>query len=108
MMKNIGQMMKQAQAMQQRMVDMQARLGEIEIEGQAGGGMVKATLNGKGEARSCKIDPKLADPNDVEMLEDLVVAAFNDAKKKIDAQMAEETEKMMGGLNLPPGFKMPF
>ena len=107
-MKNMGQMMKQAQAMQQRMIDMQAKIAEIEKEGQAGGGLVKATLNGKGEARGCVIDKSLLDPNDVEMLEDLVVAAFNDAKKKIDEHVASETEKMMGGINLPPGLKLPF
>ena len=107
-MKNIGQMMKQAQAMQQKMMDMQAKSAEVEKEGQAGGGMVKATLNGKGEARAISIDKSLIDPNEVEMLEDLIVAAFNDAKKKIDEHMASETEKMMGGLNLPPGFKLPF
>ena len=106
-MKNIGQMMKQAQAMQQRMMDMQTKMGEIEKDGQSGGGMVVATLNGKGEARRIKIDKSLVDPSDVEMLEDLVVAAFNDAKKKIDDHVASETEKMMGGMNLPPGFKLP-
>ncbi len=107
-MKNIGQMMKQAQAMQQRMVEMQAKIGEVEKDGQSGGGMVVATLNGKGEARHIKIDKTLADPNDIEMLEDLIVAAFNDAKKKIDDHVAAETEKMMGGMNLPPGLKLPF
>ena len=107
-MKNIGQMMKQAQAMQQRMVEMQAKIAEIEKDGQSGGGMVTATLNGKGEARRVKIDRTLADPNDIEMLEDLIVAAFNDAKKKIDDHVAGETEKMMGGMNLPPGMKLPF
>ena len=107
-MKNIGQMMKQAQAMQQRMVDMQAKIAEVEISGQSGGGMVVATLNGKGEARGIKVDKSLIDPADIEMLEDLVVAAFNDAKKKIDDHIAAETEKMMGGMNLPPGLKLPF
>ncbi len=107
-MKNIGQMMKQAQAMQQKLADMQAKIAEIEKDGQSGGGMVVATLNGKGEARRIKIDKSLADPGDIEMLEDLVVAAFNDAKKKIDEHVAGETEKMMGGLNLPPGMKLPF
>jgi DNA-binding YbaB/EbfC family protein len=107
-MKNIGQMMKQAQAMQQKLADMQARIAEVEKDGQSGGGMVVATLNGKGEARRIKIDKSLVDPNDVEVLEDLVIAAFNDAKKKVDDHIAGETEKMMGGLNLPPGMKLPF
>jgi DNA-binding YbaB/EbfC family protein len=107
-MTNIGQMMKQAQAMQQKMMDMQAKIAEIEREGQSGGGMVKATLNGKGEARKVSIDKSLIDPADSDMLEDLIVAAFNDAKKKIDEQIASETEKAMGGLNLPAGLKLPF
>ncbi len=107
-MKNIGQMMKQAQAMQEKMMDMQARAAEVEKDGQAGGGMVKVTLNGRGEARACKIDKSLVDPSEVEMLEDLIVAALNDARKRVDEHMASETEKMMGGINLPPGFKMPF
>jgi DNA-binding YbaB/EbfC family protein len=107
-MKNIGQMMKQAQAMQQKMLDMQAKIAEVEREGQAGGGMVKATLNGKGEAKRVEIDKSLLDPNEVEMLEDLVVAAFNDAKKKIDDYTAAETAQAMNGMNLPAGLKLPF
>lgn len=105
---NIGQMMRQVQEMQTKMGDMQKRLAETEVSGQAGGGMVTATMNGKSELRKIKIDPKLADPNDVEMLEDLIVAACNDAKQKAEAQIAAETEKMMGGIQLPPGVKLPF
>ncbi len=107
-MKNMGNMMKQAQAMQQRMADMQAEIARVEKDGQSGGGMVVVTLNGKGEAKRLKIDKSLIDPNEVEMLEDLILAAFNDAKKKIDEHIAGETEKMMGGISLPPGFKLPF
>ncbi|MGD9742376.1 MAG: YbaB/EbfC family nucleoid-associated protein [Dongiaceae bacterium] len=107
-MKNLGQMMKQAQAMQERLAEMQAELETHEIIGQAGGGMVTATLNGKGQVRRLKIDPKLADPNDVGMLEDLVVAALNDARAKVDAHAAEEMQKLTGGLQLPGGFKLPF
>ena len=107
-MKNLGQMMKQAQEMQNRMAEMQARLAETEMTGQSGGGMVVITLNGKGEMRRIKIDPKLADPSDVEMLEDLVLAAFNDAKNKVEAHMAEEMQKVTGGLKLPGGMKLPF
>jgi len=107
-MKNLGQMMKQAQAMQTRLAEMQAELETHEITGQAGGGMVTATLNGKGQVRRLKIDPKLADPNDVGMLEDLVVAAINDARAKVDAHAAEEMQKLTGGLQLPGGFKLPF
>ena len=105
---NIGQMMKQVQEMQAKMSQMQERLGDTEVMGQSGGGMVQATMNGKGELRKIKIDPKLADPNDIEMLEDLIVAACNDAKAKTDEQIAGETQKMMGGIKLPPGVKLPF
>lgn len=105
---NIGQMMKQVQDMQAKMADMQSRLGDVEVSGQSGGGMVLVTMNGKTEIRKISIDPKLIDPNDKEMLEDLIVAAVNDAKVKAEARIAEETEKMMGGIKLPPGVKLPF
>ncbi len=107
-MKNLGQMMKQAQAMQAKMAEMQEKLAEVEVSGQAGAGMVEATLNGKSELRSLKIDPSLVDPQDVEMLEDLIVAAVNDAKVKVEATVAEEMQKVTGGLSLPPGMKLPF
>ena len=107
-MKNIGQMMKQAQQMQQRMTEMQEKLADLRIEGASGGGMVAATLNGKGELQSLKIDPSVVDPGDVEMLEDLVVAAFNDAKAKVEEQVAEEMRAVTGGFNLPAGLNLPF
>ena len=113
-MKNLGNLMKQAQAMQQKMAEMQERLGQMEVEGQAGAGMVRATVNGKGEVKRIRIEPSVVDPQDVGMLEDLVVAACNDARAKADAMSAEETQKLMGGLGLPPGlglpggFKLPF
>ncbi|MDR6288634.1 MULTISPECIES: YbaB/EbfC family nucleoid-associated protein [Inquilinus] len=107
-MKNLGQMMKQAQEMQAKMAEMQGRLGEIEVPGQAGAGMISVVLNGKGELRSLKIDPALVDPAEVEVLEDLIVAAFSDAKGKVEAAVQEETSKLMGGLKLPPGMKLPF
>jgi DNA-binding YbaB/EbfC family protein len=107
-MKNLGQMMKQAQEMQAKMAEMQSRLGDIEVPGQAGAGMIAVVLNGKGELRSLKIDPKLVDPSEVEVLEDLIVAAFNDAKGKVEAAVQDETSKLMGGLKLPPGMKLPF
>jgi len=106
-MKNLGQLMKQAQEMQSRMQEMQAKLASVEIEGAAGGGMVKVTVNGKGEMRRLKLDPSLVDPKEVEMLEDLVVAAFNDAKAKVEAHVAGEMQKLTGGMSLPPGFKLP-
>lgn len=104
---NISQMMKQIQDMQTKMTEIQGRLADIEVLGQAGGGMVTVTLNGKAEARKVKIDPKLATPSELEMLEDLIVAAFNDAKQKAEQHIAAETEKMMGNMKLPPGVKLP-
>ncbi|MBL8672773.1 MAG: YbaB/EbfC family nucleoid-associated protein [Alphaproteobacteria bacterium] len=107
-MKNLGNMLKQAQQMQQRMAEMQQRLGDTTAEGSAGAGMVAVTLNGKGDLKRVKIDPKLLDPAEGEVLEDLIVAAFNDAKGKIEALLAQEMQKVTGGMQLPPGFKMPF
>lgn len=107
-MKNIAGLMKQAQQMQQKMADMQAKLEASEIEGVAGAGLVRVVLSGKGTLKSVKIDPKLIDPTEVEMLEDLIAAAHNDAKAKIDTMMEAETKNAMGGLSLPPGMKLPF
>jgi DNA-binding YbaB/EbfC family protein len=107
-MKNIGQLMKQAQAMQEKMAEMQARLEAVELTGMSGGGMVAATLNGKGDLKKIKIDKALLDPAEVEVLEDLVLAAFNDARAKVSAQAEEEMQKLTGGLQLPPGLKLPF
>ena len=107
-MKNIGNMLKEAQKLQTRMQEMQQQLADTEMEGQAGGGMVTATLNGKGEMRRIKIDKALVDPEDVETLEDLVVAATNAAKAKIEAYFQAEMGKITGGLPLPPGMKLPF
>jgi DNA-binding YbaB/EbfC family protein len=107
-MKNLGQMMKQAQAMQAKMQEMQAALERTEVTGVAGAGMVTVTVSGKGEMRRVKIDPKLVDPSEVEVLEDLIVAAANDARAKVEAQMQAEMAKLTGGLQLPPGFKLPF
>jgi hypothetical protein len=107
-MKNLGQLMKQAQEMQDKMAEMQDSLVSIEIEGVAGAGLVKVTLNGKGEMRRLHIDPTLANPDEAEILEDLIVAAHNDAKGKIEARVQEETQKLMGGMSLPPGMKFPF
>ncbi len=105
---NIGQMMKQVQDMQAKMEKMQEKLGSVEVMGQSGGGMVQATMNGKSEVKKVKIDPTLVDPAEIEVLEDLIVAAVNDAKAKMDAEVARETESMMGGMKLPPGIKLPF
>ena len=107
-MKNIAGLMKQASQMQKKMEDMQAALEAAVIEGSAGAGMVSVTMSGKGELQSVKIDPKLADADEMEMLQDLIVAAHADAKRKIEALAAEEMQKATGGLNLPAGLKLPF
>lgn len=107
-MKNLGNMLKQAQQMQSRMADMQAKLEATEVEGQAGGGMVKVKLTGKSELRRVTIDPSLMTADDREVLEDLLVAAHADAKQKVEATMAEEMQKATAGMGLPPGLKLPF
>jgi DNA-binding YbaB/EbfC family protein len=107
-MKNLGQMMKQAQEMQSKMADMQAKLDQVEVTGASGGGMVTITLTGKGEMRKIKLDKSLADPEEVEMLEDLILAAYNDARGKVEDHVATEMAKVTGGLKLPPGMKLPF
>ncbi len=105
---NLQKMMKQAQAMQAKMGDIQARMEASEFEGQAGGGMVKAVVTGKGFAKKISIDESLMDKSEKDMLEDLVVAAFNDAKNKSDTAMNSEMSAVTSGLQLPPGMKMPF
>ena len=107
-MKNLGQLMKQAQAMQEKMAEIQAQLETIEMTGLAGGGVISVTLNGKGDVKAVKIDKSLVDPEEVEVLEDLIVAAFADAKRKVAAHAEQEMQKLTGGLQLPGGFKLPF
>jgi len=107
-MKNLGGLMKQAQQMQAKMQEMQAKLETMEMTGESGAGLVRITLNGKGEMKGVKIDPKVADPADIEMLEDLIIAAHRDAKEKIDAETSAEMQKITGGMQLPPGMKLPF
>ena len=107
-MKNLAGLMKQASQMQAKMAEMQARLEAMEIEGQAGGGMVAVTMTGKGDLKRVRIDPKLADPGDIGMLEDLLVAAHAEAKRQIEAVMQEEMSKATGGLDLPGGMTLPF
>ncbi len=106
-MKNITQIMKQAQQMQQKMAEMQSKMEMLEVLGAAGAGMVQVTISGKNELKALKIDPSLVDPNEVEVLEDLIIAAFNDAKSKLDAKTAEEMSSVTGGMNIP-GLKLPF
>ncbi len=107
-MKNLAGLMKQASQMQERMQEMQAKLAAIECEGSAGAGLVSVVLNGKGDLVRVRIDPTLVEPLDREMLEDLLVAAHTEAKRKIEAVAAEEMQKLTGGLSLPPGMKLPF
>lgn len=107
-MKNIGQLMKQAQAMQDKMAEMQAQLEAVEMTGGAGGGLVELTLNGKSDLKKIKIDKSLLDPDEVEVLEDLIAAAFADARRKVAAHAEEEMHKLTGGLALPGGMKLPF
>lgn len=105
---NVGDLMKKAQKMQKDMADAQERLGDMIVEGTSGGGMVKTTVTGKGDVKTLKIDPSLVDPNDIEVLEDLIIAAINDGKNKAEAMAAEEMKKITGGLKLPGGMSLPF
>ncbi|WP_340148969.1 YbaB/EbfC family nucleoid-associated protein [uncultured Sneathiella sp.] len=107
-MKNLGNLMKQAKEMQTKMAEMQAELERHEVTGQSGAGMVSVTLNCKGEMRKLQIDPSLVDPEDKEVMEDLIVAAHADARSKADAYSAEKMKEMTGGLDLPPGMQLPF
>lgn len=107
-MKNLTELMKQAGAMQAKMKEMQDGLEALEVTGSSGAGLVAVTLNGKGKMRGLTIDPSLVDPSEKEVLEDLITAAHNDAKDKVEARVEEETQKIMGDLQLPPGMKLPF
>lgn len=104
---DMQQIMQQAQEMQQKMQSLQDQLAEVEVHGQAGGGMVKVTMTCKGSLENIDIDPSVIDPDDKEMLEDLVKAAINDAKGKIDQTIADETQKMMQGMGMPAGMELP-
>lgn len=107
-MKNLSGLMKQAQQMQERMQEVKARLETLEAEGVSGAGLVAVTLNGKGEMKQLRIDPRLADPAEMEMLQDLIVAAHADAKRKLEAITSAEMQKITAGMQLPPGLKLPF
>ncbi|MEQ9143126.1 MAG: YbaB/EbfC family nucleoid-associated protein [Parvibaculaceae bacterium] len=102
-MKNLTDIMKQARELQSKMAETQADLEAMEIEGTAGAGLVSVTLTGRGVARRVSIDPSLMKPEEAEILEDLVVAAFNDAKAKMEDIVAERMKELTGGLPLPPG-----
>ena len=105
---NIAEIMKQAGQMQAKMADMQAALEKVFVVGQAGGGAVKVTMTGKFTVKSVEIDPSLLNPNEKEMLEDLMITALGDAKSKAEAVAAEQMKAVTAGLPLPPGMKLPF
>ncbi len=105
-MKDLFGMMKQAQQIQERMQQMQEELAAMEIGGEAGGGLVRVTLNGKGELKGLRIDPSLMKPDETEIVEDLIVAAAADAKTKVESQMQGKMQELTGGLPLPPGLKL--
>lgn len=104
----IGNLMKQAQQMQDRMQKAQEEVAKIEVTGESGAGMVKVTVNGSHSCRRVEIDPSLLVEDDKEMLEDLIAAAINDAARRIDETQKEMMAQVTGGMQLPPGFKMPF
>ena len=105
-MKDLLKMMKQAQELQGRMQQMQEELAAMEVDGQSGAGMVKVTLNGKGEMKSVRIDPSLVRPGEAEMLEDLILAAHQDARAKVETGLQAKMQEVTGGLPLPPGMKL--
>jgi hypothetical protein len=105
-MRDLMGIMKQAQAMQQKMQDVQEELDRIEVEGLAGGGMVKVVTTAKGQAKSVRIDPSLLNPDEAEIVEDLLIAALNDARQKADRAAQEKMEEVTKGLPLPPGLKL--
>lgn len=107
-MMNIQKMMKQAQQMQQKIADMQEEIQAKEFQGSAGGDMVNVTINGKGVMRSITLDDSLIDKEEKEILEDLIVAAFNEAKKKAEDATADAMSDATSGMNLPAGMKLPF
>ncbi len=106
-MSNFGNMMKQAQALQRSMEKVQQEIAEMEVVGEAGGGMVRVTMNGRHEARRVQIEPAVIG-EDREMLEDLIAAAINDAVRKVEARTQEKMSGLMSGMKLPPGMKLPF
>jgi DNA-binding YbaB/EbfC family protein len=107
-MKNFADMMKQASNLQKQMQEAQESIAAIEAEGHAGGGLVKVIINGKGYARRVEIDPKLFAEDEKEVLEDLIAAAINDAKSKVEEESAAKMKELTSGLPLPPGMKLPF
>ena len=104
---NVNELMKQAQQMQQKMQEMQAEAAKVEVTGESGAGMVKVVMNGRHDVRKVSIDPSVLS-EDKEFLEDLLAAAVNDAVRKVEESQHEQMEKLTGGMQMPPGFQMPF
>ncbi|CAM3688208.1 YbaB/EbfC family nucleoid-associated protein [Litorimonas haliclonae] len=107
-MKDLMGLMKQAKDMQKKMEQAQAEVADLVVEGKSGGGLVTVTLTGGGNMKGLKIDPSLLSDEEAEILEDLIVAAFQDAKAKLDTAQGETMKNAMGDVQLPPGMKMPF
>jgi len=107
-MNNFNNMIKQAQDLQKKMAEAQEKVETLEAVGISGGGIVKITINGKNNVTSVNIDETAIDKNEKEILEDLIVAAFNDARDKIQRKIADEMSSLTGGIKLPPGMKLPF
>jgi len=105
---NVGNLMKQAQMLQANMQRAQAEIGNLEVTGEAGGGMAKVVMTGKHQVRRVSLDASIVSTDDKEMLEDLIAAAINDAVQKVERTTQEKMSSLMGGLNLPPGMKLPF
>jgi len=105
---NIGNLMKQAQQLQESVQRAQAEIASMEVIGEAGGGMAKVTMTGKHEVRRVQLDPSIVSGDDKDMLEDLIAAAINDAVQKVERTTQEKMSSLMGGMQLPPGMKMPF
>lgn len=105
---DLNEIMKQAGQMQAKMQEMQEKLADIEATGEAGAGMVKVVLNGKGYAKAVAIERSLMKEDEAEILEDLVAAAINDAKAKLEKETEEQMKKLTAGMPLPPGMKLPF
>lgn len=107
-MKDMSQILRQAQAMQAKIAEAQKTLEAMEVEGQAGGGLVKVRLTGKNALAAISIDKSVIDPAENEILEDLIKAAHDDARRKLEDAQGEELKKVSGGMGVLPGFKMPF
>ncbi len=107
-MRDLMGMMKQAKELQSKMQAVQEQIAALEVTGSSGAGLIEVTLSGNGMMKAVKIDPSLVKPDEAEILEDLVLAAHNDARTKLETCTAELAQEMTGGLQLPPGMKLPF